>query len=159
MISRNNFAAFSALLAVLVTAFLIYIELDQYAGYALLLGFASMVLVTPASKEGARDSCMVVGHLVDGVDLSFMGEPSNYTTDVKRCREYFCNLPGQVSKMPWPRAQYLVANWRKSKGLDGGGVPTIPSKQKLFWRKVKAFFLQPVSLPIWLKKGTAEPES
>lgn len=143
MLSRNNFAVFSVLLAVLATAFLIYIGMDQYAGYALISGFVSMVLMTPAGKEKSRDNCVVVGNMVDGIDLSFMGDPISYTTDVKRCREHFCNVYGQASKMPWARAHYLVVNWRKSKGFDGG-VPTPPSKLKLFWRRVWKYLNQPI---------------
>jgi hypothetical protein len=147
MFTRSNFAIFSVLSGITGTVLLVHSGLEEYAGYCLLITFLALVFWTPDGKgRVVHTGLVVVGNLVDGVDLSFMGSPGkSYVADVKRCRDYFCNSPGQVSKMPYSRAEYLVRHWRAAH--DVPDKPTPPSKTTIFLRKVWSYLNRPIKFP------------
>jgi hypothetical protein len=149
---QTFFLIFSALGGISTTMFLMYSGLEDAAGYALLLTFLALIILTPDGKKKPLTSGpQVVGNLVDGIDLSFMGMPGkSYTADVKRCREHFVNQAGQASRMPYSRASYLVRHWRTARGV--GGTPKAPSKFRLLMRKVNSWFAHPINHPSFFKK-------
>lgn len=143
----NILAIYTALVVAIVSAYLGYTD---YVPYVFTVGFLLFVLIPPGKTTDGPD---VRGNVIDGVDVSPLGEPSgSYTGDIKRLMALYNVKGDKVKAVGFTRAAYIIRVWHGIYKKQRPNPTAVWVTAK--WRQFVAWLNQPVKLPF--KRETTE---